>query len=95
MADCNSSVAVFEYDQVALVKLLTGAATRTRLPRLSPLLKQTLLCVAVGMSNKEISRHLGISEHAIAGRIVAAQAKLDARNRVHAVALAIASGQFE
>ncbi|WP_415750329.1 response regulator transcription factor [Burkholderia sp. BCC1985] len=94
MADCHSSVTDFERDQVALVELLTATAPRARLPRLSPLLKQTLLCVAVGMSNKEIARHLGIGEHAVVGRIAAAQAKLDARNRVHAVALALASGQF-
>lgn len=56
---------------------------------------QILKLIAVGQENHEIARHLGITEHTTANHISNIFAKLNARNRTEAVAVARRDGLIE
>ncbi|WP_293775469.1 response regulator transcription factor [uncultured Oxalicibacterium sp.] len=48
--------------------------------------------IAGGLSNKEIADHLGLAEDTIKGHVRSLMDKLSARNRTHAVAIAVERG---
>ena len=72
----------------------TGRHALTACPAfgLSPREADALRLLALGLSRAEAAAHLTISEHTIRDYIDAARLKLGARNTVHAVARAVASG---
>lgn len=79
---------------VDLEEYLSGAwgrrAARTR--TLSDGEREVLALLAEGLTTGEVAEALSLSEHAIRSRIKTTLAKLGARNREHAVAIAIREG---
>jgi DNA-binding NarL/FixJ family response regulator len=67
-------------------------AERERPFLLTPREQQALVLLADGMSNKQIARRLGISEHGAKRHVANVLAKLNCPNRTLAVALAIRYG---
>lgn len=55
----------------------------------------TLSLAAVGKSNREIGRHLGLSEETVKGHMKAIFSKLSAADRTHAVTIAARRGIIE
>lgn len=56
---------------------------------------EVLRCVAQGMSNKVVAVHLGIAEETVKAHMKNIMGKLSARDRTHAVAIAIKRGLLE
>ena len=54
--------------------------------------RTVLALLADGFTTGEIAQHLSLSQHTVRSRVKAILAKLGARNREHAVALAIRGG---
>jgi len=59
---------------------------------MTPRERQILTCIADGLTDSEISRHLVISEYTVKSHLKNLRRKLRADNRTHAVALALRSG---
>ncbi|GGI17818.1 MAG: response regulator transcription factor [Oxalicibacterium faecigallinarum] len=59
---------------------------------LTPRELEILGLIAGGLSNKEIADHLGLAEDTIKGHVRSLMDKLSARNRTHAVAIAVERG---
>ncbi|WP_198414039.1 helix-turn-helix transcriptional regulator [Micromonospora phaseoli] len=74
-----------------LLKLATGPARRerTRGPVLTPRERETLGLLAEGLSNRQIGRRLGVSEHGAKRLVGSIMTKLDSPNRTLAVAIAL------
>lgn len=62
--------------------------------RLSEREREVLLWVARGLSDAEIAAELGVRKESVVSRIKSARARLGAVSRVHAVWLAVCSGQL-
>jgi DNA-binding NarL/FixJ family response regulator len=69
-------------------------ATHTGEPLLTPRELQVLELVSAGNSNKRIARLLGIDEETVKGHVASILSKLGARDRTHAVTLALKRGMF-
>ena len=63
-----------------------------RVTTLSPRQLTVLSGVADGFSNKEIGRHLGISERTVKNHLTCIMQKLGAHSRTHAVIIALRLG---
>lgn len=61
-------------------------------PNLTPREREVLTLLAQGLSNKQIARRLGISEHGVKRHVANVLAKLNCANRTLAVAQALCSG---
>jgi DNA-binding NarL/FixJ family response regulator len=92
-------VRVIETAREALADLeeyLLAAAERPREPRpagnLTPRERDVLVLLAEGFRTTEVAEHLSVSEHTVRSRIKSILTKLGARNREHAVAIAIREG---
>jgi DNA-binding NarL/FixJ family response regulator len=55
----------------------------------------TLTLLANGLAQKQIAWEMGVTVRTVREHVVKAQEKLGARNRIHAVALALARGFVE
>jgi DNA-binding NarL/FixJ family response regulator len=64
-------------------------------PRMTPRERETLGLLVEGLSNRQIARRLGISEHGAKRLVANILAKLDCSNRTSAVALALRDGLCE
>ncbi|MFB9387875.1 LuxR C-terminal-related transcriptional regulator [Streptomyces coeruleoprunus] len=73
---------------------LASAATEggSRRPRLTERETETLWGVAQGLSNRQIARGMGITEHGVKRHLANAMGKLNCQNRASAVAVALRSG---
>ncbi|WP_455353249.1 response regulator transcription factor [Streptomyces sp. SYSU K217416] len=73
---------------------LASAATEAepRRPRLTERETETLWGVAQGLSNRQIARVMGITEHGVKRHLANAMGKLNCQNRASAVAVALRSG---
>lgn len=69
-----------------------AAANRGRNPYLTPREQQALGLLAEGLSNKQIARRLGISQHGVKRLVANVLAKLNCPNRTLAVAVALRDG---
>jgi DNA-binding NarL/FixJ family response regulator len=81
----------------ALVRLLAGApetsgARQAPAPALTPRQTTVLKLMAEGLSNAGISRVLSVSEHTVKNVSYDMMARLQVRNRAHAVAHAVQTG---
>jgi DNA-binding CsgD family transcriptional regulator len=61
---------------------------------LSPREVEVLQMVAEGYSNKEIAGHFGLTEHTVKNHLTGIMRKLGARDRAHAVVLALREGRI-
>jgi LuxR family transcriptional regulator, quorum-sensing system regulator SdiA len=81
-----------------LDEFLSGTAQRRFEPRLTSTLtereREVLELLAEGFTTGEVAKELSLSEHTVRSRIKAALGKLGARNREHAIAIAIREGAF-
>lgn len=68
---------------------------RPRSPLLTPREIEILLAVGEGLSNKEVARRLGISQHTVKFHLEAVFTKLDAGSRAEAVAKGLRQGLIE
>lgn len=76
-----------------LLTLAAGSGTDGQPPvNLTPREMDTLRAVAQGLTNRQISRQLGISEHGVKRHLASVLAKLHASNRTMAVTTAIQRG---
>ena len=79
-----------------LEEYLLVASERPREPRLAADLTQrerdVLALLADGFRTAEVAERLSVSEHTVRSRVRTILGKLDARNREHAVAIAIRHG---
>jgi len=64
------------------------ARGRPRLGVISPRERDVIRCAGEGMTRREMGSVLGVSDYAINNYIESAFSKLDARNMVHAYAIA-------
>ena len=71
-----------------------AAARSHRGSGLSPREVEVLQMVAEGYSNKEIAGHFGLTEHTIKNHLTGIMRKLGARDRAHAVVLALRQGRL-
>ena len=90
---------VIETAREALVDLeeyLAGTTRRRFEPRLTRRLtereREVLELLADGLTTAEVAERLSLSQHAVRSRVKAALGKLGARNREHAIAIAIREG---
>ncbi|MFI7076525.1 response regulator transcription factor [Micromonospora sp. NPDC049903] len=74
-----------------LLKLATGRTRRDRgrAPVLTSRERETLALLAEGLSNRQIGRRLGVSEHGAKRLVGSIMTKLDSPNRTLAVAIAL------
>ncbi|QOC89738.1 helix-turn-helix transcriptional regulator [Micromonospora craniellae] len=74
-----------------LLKLATGPTRRERgrAPVLTARERETLALLAEGLSNRQIGRRLGVSEHGAKRLVGSIMTKLDSPNRTLAVAIAL------
>ena len=81
-----------------LEEYLSGVTARRFAPRLTRSLtereREVLELLADGFTTAEVAKRLSLSEHTIRSRVKAALGKLGARNREHAIAIAIREGAF-
>jgi DNA-binding NarL/FixJ family response regulator len=70
----------------------TAAPARAALDQLTPREREVFLAVATGLSNTEIAEKLTVSEATVKTHVGSILAKLDLRNRVHAVIFAYEVG---
>ena len=79
-----------------LEEYLAGAAPPSLGPRLTTKLTQrerdVLVLLADGLTTGEVANHLSLSEHTVRSRVKTTLAKLGARNREHAIAIAFREG---
>ena len=79
-----------------LEEYLLVASERPREPRSAGNLtrreRDVLVLLAEGFRTAEVAEHLSVSEHTVRSRIRTILGKLEARNREHAVAIAIRQG---
>ena len=61
---------------------------------LSPREVEVLQVVAEGFSNKEIAGHFGLTEHTVKNHLTGIMRKLGARDRAHAVVIALRQGRL-
>ena len=74
------------------LKLRETPETMTEASPLSPREIETLNRVAWGNSNKEIARLFDISENTVKNHLTSIMQKLDAKDRTHAVVIALRQG---
>jgi two-component system, NarL family, nitrate/nitrite response regulator NarL len=76
-----------------LLSIARSAAGANRgLPRLTPREQETLVLLVDGLSNKQIARRLGISDHGAKRLVANIMGKLDCPNRTLVVARALRAG---
>ena len=79
-----------------LEEYLSGASGRPFFPRRTHDLtyreREVLTLLAEGLTTGEVAKELSLSEHTVRSRVKTTLGKLDARNREHAVAIAIREG---
>lgn len=90
-AQCRSLALITAY-AVGRALQLSAAEAATSRPRLTPRETECLRWAAIGKSEWEISRILGISEHTAERHLMNAKVRLGAVNRIQAVAEAIRLG---
>lgn len=73
----------------------TAAEAEPRRPRLTERETETLWGVAQGLSNRQIARGMGITEHGVKRHLANAMGKLNCQNRASAVAVALRSGLLQ
>ncbi|MCM1969372.1 MULTISPECIES: LuxR C-terminal-related transcriptional regulator [unclassified Streptomyces] len=79
-----------------VVRLASAAPeSESRRPKLTERETETLWGVAQGMSNRQIARAMGISEHGAKRHLANVMGKLNCQNRTSAVAVALRSGLLE
>lgn len=79
--------------RAVLTQAQTGPeASRLRRPRLTPRERQVLALLVEGLSNRQIARRLGVSEHGAKRHVANILGKLDCTNRTRAVATALRYG---
>jgi DNA-binding NarL/FixJ family response regulator len=72
--------------------LVRSTQSRPRPPRLTPRETQVLTLLTQGLSNRQIARRLGVSEHGAKRHVASILGKLNCPNRTGAVALALSQG---
>jgi DNA-binding NarL/FixJ family response regulator len=79
-----------------LEEYLSGAAGYRPRPSLTNALtvreREVLVLLADGLTTAQVALELSVSEHTVRSRVKATLAKLDARNREHAIAIAFREG---
>jgi len=79
-----------------LDEYLTAAARRPARPRLTAGLtdreRDVLVLLADGLTTAQVAGALSVSEHTVRSRVRTTLAKLGARNREHAIAIAFREG---
>ena len=79
-----------------LDEYFSGASERRFRPlltsRLTPREHEVLMLLAEGLTTAQVALELSVSEHTVRSRVKATLAKLDARNREHAIAIAFREG---
>ena len=79
-----------------LEEYFSSAGKRRFAPRLSRRLtereREVLELLADGLTTAEVAQQLSLSQHAVRSRVKTALGKLGARNREHAIAIAIREG---
>ena len=78
-----------------LAGYFTGLAAvpgREAFPQLTEREREVLELLADGLTTAEVAERLSLSEHTVRSRVKAALGKLGARNREHAIAIAIREG---
>ncbi|MFE9775277.1 LuxR C-terminal-related transcriptional regulator [Streptomyces sp. NPDC005931] len=90
---CRGTVAVSPEALRQVVRMAsTAAEAEPRPPRLTERETETLWGVAQGLSNRQIARGMGITEHGVKRHLANAMGKLNCQNRASAVAVALRSG---
>ncbi|GHB80191.1 hypothetical protein GCM10010306_087920 [Streptomyces umbrinus] len=89
----DETVAVSRHAVRQLLHLAgNSAASEISAPSLTAREVETLSGMAAGMSNRQIARDMGISEHGVKRHVAHIFAKLNCRNRTTAVAVALRTG---
>jgi DNA-binding NarL/FixJ family response regulator len=89
----DETVAVSRHAVRQLLHLAgNSAASEIATPSLTAREVETLSGMAAGMSNRQIARDMGISEHGVKRHVAHIFAKLNCRNRTTAVAVALRTG---
>jgi DNA-binding NarL/FixJ family response regulator len=82
------------YVDPRLEHVLFGDGTTTRAPQLSPREREVTHLMAEGMTAEDIGRRLGVSVETVRTHVRHVIRKLQARNRVHAIAIAMERGEI-
>ncbi|MFD6530632.1 LuxR C-terminal-related transcriptional regulator [Streptomyces sp. NPDC060184] len=80
------------FERIVLAWREEPVPSRAARPRITPREQQTLTLLVEGLSNRQIGRRLGISEHGAKRLVASLLSKLDCSNRTSAVALALRDG---
>ncbi|WP_413805549.1 response regulator transcription factor [Streptomyces sp. OE57] len=89
----RGTVAVAPETMRHILHLASGSTGgEVRRPRLTERETQTLCALAQGLSNRQIARDMGITEHGVKRHVASILAKLNCQNRTTAVAIALRSG---
>lgn len=81
------------YVDPRLDRVLRAERARRRMPSLSPRERQVIALMAEGLTAEAIGEQLGVSVETVRTHVRGAVRKLRARNRVHAIAIAIDRGE--
>lgn len=74
---------------------ILGNAARHEIPVLSPREREVMALLATGLKGPQVADRLGIAPDTVRTHIENAMQRLDARTRVHAIALALQHGLIE
>jgi DNA-binding NarL/FixJ family response regulator len=79
-----------DYVDPGLAEILRSCARPSRLSQLSPREREILALLAQGLNGEQVAERLVISSETVRTHVRNSMAKLGARTRIHAVALALA-----
>jgi len=82
------------YVEPRLGRILLPADAAARVPQLSPRERETMLAMAEGLTAEQVGEQLSVSVETVRTHVRHAIRKLQARNRVHAIALALTRGEI-
>jgi len=82
------------YVEPRLGRILLCASGTARMPQLSPRERETMLAMAEGLTAEQVGEQLSVSVETVRTHVRNSIRKLRARNRVHAIALALARGEI-
>jgi len=82
------------YVEPRLGRILLCASGTARMPQLSPRERETMLAMAQGLTAEQVGEQLSVSVETVRTHVRNSIRKLRARNRVHAIALALARGEI-